>query len=230
MACAGLPHHHRLHRAAHFATNWGHYLLLTWLPTYLTSLGLQLGAGGALFAMPYLVAVVMGNTGGWIADELLQRRCGWSLRTTRKAMQAIAHGVPAACFGLLCATTSAVAATAMLTVAISAASFSHSGYNANLIDICGGEAAHTARMMGVVNTVGTLPGILASWSTGQLLTGDGTQAEWRRVWTLGIAVYAVGLGAFLRFCQGHDVVRVLVTAEARAKAAATAGGAEDGRV
>ena len=116
---------------AHFATNWGHYLLLTWLPSYLTSLGLRLDSAATLFATPYMAAIIVGNTGGWVADELLQRRLGWSVRTTRKAMQSVGHAMPALCFGLLCATSTAVTATGLLTVAISAASFSHSGYNAS---------------------------------------------------------------------------------------------------
>ena len=90
--------------------------------------------------------------------------------------------------------------------------------NADLIDICGGKAAHTALLMGVVNTVGTLPGIIASWSTGQLLTGAGSRTEWSNVWLLAIGVYAIGLGAFLQFAQGHDVLRGHMVAEARARA------------
>lgn len=59
--------------------------------------------------------------------------------------------------------------------------------------------------MGVVNTVGTLPGILASWLAGRSLTGQGTQSEWASVFSLAICVLVVGLSCFLRFAQGHDV-------------------------
>ncbi|EOD35641.1 hypothetical protein EMIHUDRAFT_455309 [Emiliania huxleyi CCMP1516] len=125
--------------AAHFANNWGAYLLLSWLPKYLTSLGAAatasqaaplpppaagsprlnpagatLADGSTLFSTPYAVAIVADNVGGWVADEVLLSRCRLKLLHARKCMQAVA----------------------ML-------------------------------MWGVVNTIGTVPGIAANVVTGR---------------------------------------------------------------
>ena len=189
--------------AAHFSSNWGSYLLISWLPQLLTHLGLRLRSAAALFAAPYLCAALVDNVGGWVADEVLQRRLRWSRRSTRKAMQACAHGVQMVCFVALRATTRPTVATIFLTISISASSLSHSGYGANLIDVCGGSPGLTGLTMGVVNTVGTLPGIMANWATGRMLHADGS--GWENVFTLVTAIYAVGLFLFLRYAEAHDV-------------------------
>jgi hypothetical protein len=140
-----------------------------------------------------------------VADALLQQRLGWSVLSTRKAVQLVANGVPILCFAALCVTSSPSAATTLLSLAIASSSLSHSGYSANLIDICGGCPQLTGVLMGVVNSVGTLPGILASWLTGRMLTGEGTQEEWATVFMLAIGIYAAGLAAFLVGAQAHDI-------------------------
>ena len=60
--------------AAHFSHNWGQYLLLSWIPKYLTHLGLTLDKGGVLYALPFICAGILDNAAAWIADELLLQR------------------------------------------------------------------------------------------------------------------------------------------------------------
>ncbi|EOD05239.1 hypothetical protein EMIHUDRAFT_448586 [Emiliania huxleyi CCMP1516] len=119
--------------AAHFANNWGAYLLLSWLPN-----------------TPYAVAIVADNVGGWVADEVLLSRCRLKLLHARKSMQAVA----------------------ML-------------------------------MWGVVNTIGTVPGIAANVVTGRVLAAAPTAAAgaWVRVFSTGAAIYVCGLTAFLALAQ-----------------------------
>lgn len=194
--------------AAHFSMNWGSYLLLSWLPRYLVSLGARLGEAGALFSTPYLAAIFFGNVGGWVADEVLLRRLGCSLRRVRKAIQAAASTVPAACFLGLCGVAEPATATALLTVAICFASLTHSACLANILDLTAGSAANAGLLMGVANTVGTLPGILANLITGRMLGGqddDGGPQHWEHVFGLGVAVYIAGLVVYLRYAQGQPI-------------------------
>ena len=65
------------------------YLLLSWIPKYLTHLGLTLDKGGVLYALPFICAGLLDNAAAWIADELLLQRFQFSLRATRKTMQAV---------------------------------------------------------------------------------------------------------------------------------------------
>ena len=191
--------------AAHFSINWGSYLLLSWLPKYLVHLGAKLGEGGALFSTPYLTAVFFDNVGGWVADEVLLRRFGCSLRRVRKAIQAAANLVPAACFVALCGVREPATATALLTVAICFASLSHSACMANILDLTAGSAAHAGLLMGVANTVGTLPGIMANLITGRMLGGHDGRQRWEHVFGLGVAVYIAGLVVYLRYAQGRPI-------------------------
>ncbi|EOD22402.1 hypothetical protein EMIHUDRAFT_240437 [Emiliania huxleyi CCMP1516] len=162
--------------AAHFANNWGAYPLLSWLPN-----------------TPYAVAIVADNVGGWVADEVLLSRCRLRLLHARKSMQAVAMLVPCGCFLLLCGSTSAGGATALLAAAIAASSWSHAGYAANILDLAGGDAATTAQMWGVVNTVGTVPGIAANVVTGRVLAAAPTAAAGRGAEKAG----SCGAGAVL---------------------------------
>ena len=142
------------------------------------------------------------NVGGWVADEVLLSRCRLRLLHARKSMQAVAMLVPCGCFLLLCGSTSAGGATALLAAAIAASSWSHAGYAANILDLAGGDAATTAQMWGVVNTVGTVPGIAANVVTGRVLAAAPTAAAgWVRVFSTGAAIYVCGLTAFLALAQ-----------------------------
>ena len=114
--------------AAHFSHNWGQYLLLSWIPKYLTHLGLTLDRGGLLYALPFICAALLDNAAAWIADELLLQRLHFSLRATRKTMQAVAMLVPMACLLSLSWTTDPYVAVGFLTAAVSFGSLSHSGY------------------------------------------------------------------------------------------------------
>ena len=98
---ATIPWRHLLSKTAvwaivinHFCSNWGFYVILTWLPTYFTqALGVDLRQVGLYAILPWLVMFVMANVAGWIADSLLQR--GLSVTFVRKLMQSIGFFGPA---------------------------------------------------------------------------------------------------------------------------------------
>ena len=48
---------------AHATHNWAWYLLLSWLPLYLTQQGVPLETAGGLALVPYLLALVLANAG-----------------------------------------------------------------------------------------------------------------------------------------------------------------------
>lgn len=188
--------------AAHFSHNWGSYLLLSWIPLYLTGLGLSLKQSGSLFALPYVCAMLLDNAAAWFADNVLLRMFNFSVRTTRKTMQAVAMLVPMACFACLIWTSDPHIALFFLCAAVSFGSISHSGYSANIIDIAPQLAGP---LMGIVNTVGTVPGVLANWLTGYILSRP--DCGWAHVFSVTLVVYAFGLVAFLCFAQGHELLR-----------------------
>ncbi|HEY2663199.1 MAG TPA: MFS transporter, partial [Candidatus Binataceae bacterium] len=59
---------------AHTCNNWGLYILLLWLPTYLNKiLGVPLAHVGAYSLIPWLATFFAGNLGGWYGDHLIAR-------------------------------------------------------------------------------------------------------------------------------------------------------------
>lgn len=71
--------------AGHFAHNWTHFVVLAWLPTYLSK---ELGISGdslAISCLPYLATALASPCGGAVSSWLLQRR-GWSLWRVRQTL------------------------------------------------------------------------------------------------------------------------------------------------
>jgi len=186
---------------AHFAHNWGWYLLLSWLPKYFSQkLGIKTGETGFLLVLPYLVPFATSNLSGSIADTLVLR--GWAIGTVRKLMQTIAFVGPAASLAALASVSAALPralAVALSCGALGFGAFSHSGYWANVVDL---SPRYAGVLIGISNTIATLPGILANVSTGYILkqTGD----DWTPVFMLAISIYALGLSAFLLLASGDE--------------------------
>uniref|UniRef100_A0A915KYL0 Uncharacterized protein n=1 Tax=Romanomermis culicivorax TaxID=13658 RepID=A0A915KYL0_ROMCU len=61
--------------ASNFSENWGYYLMLTELPTYLSKVfAFTMTETGFLSALPYLVLGISGPTAGFLADYLRIKR------------------------------------------------------------------------------------------------------------------------------------------------------------
>lgn len=75
--------------ACHFCSLWAQYLLISWLPTYFTSVvGLELQQSGLALLLPYIAPAVMTPMSGWLADYLVV--CGFNVGSVRKLMSSIA--------------------------------------------------------------------------------------------------------------------------------------------
>jgi len=56
--------------AAHLSNNWGYYVMLMWLPTYLRErLQVDLKHMGLVSILPYLLMYICSNTAGYVADR-----------------------------------------------------------------------------------------------------------------------------------------------------------------
>ncbi|KAI4478821.1 hypothetical protein M0804_011567 [Polistes exclamans] len=60
---------------AHFAMNWSNYIIMQWLPTYLTRNISANKESISLTALPYIVNSLVGIVAGHSADNLIQKRC-----------------------------------------------------------------------------------------------------------------------------------------------------------
>ncbi len=180
----------------HFCSNWGFYVILSWLPRYFADVhGLDLKGAGYASLLPWLVMFAMANVGAQLADGLLER--GRSVTFVRKLMQSIGFFGPAAALLGIGHVQTVPLAIALMCVALGLGSFALSGFGSNHLDI---GPRYAGALMGLSNTAGTLPGIIGVTVTGYILEATGS---WALVLGIAAGLYVVGGLAWLEFATGE---------------------------
>ena len=174
---------------AHLCNNFGFYILLLWLPSYLDhTFHVPLRNLGIMAVVPYLAAFVVGNIGGWIADTLQQR--GLPLTVVRKALQTTAFGLAAATVCAMPWAHSAPQAVLFATISLSATALGIGGWGVNHLDIA---PRYAGVLMGISNTFATVPGIVGVAATGLIVQATGSYSG---AFYLAAAIYLIGIIAF----------------------------------
>jgi ACS family sodium-dependent inorganic phosphate cotransporter len=174
---------------AHLCNNFGFYLLLLWLPSYLDhTFHVPLKDLGIMAVVPYLVAFVTGNCSGWLADGL-QRR-GMRMTAVRKTLVTTSFGLGAAAVCAMPFAHSAVQAVMLATVSIGGTAIGTGGWGVNHLDVA---PRYAGILMGISNTFATLPGIIGVAATGFIVQATGSYSG---AFYLAAAIYLVGLVAF----------------------------------
>lgn len=182
---------------AHFCANWGTYVLLAWLPTYVNrGLGVDFAAIGLLSAIPYAVAFIAFSTTGSIADRLIQS--GWQPTRVRKVMQSIGFGGPCLMLLLVGYVETAPMAILLMSLGNLFLAFSAGGYAVNHLDVA---PRYAGTLMGMSNTAGTIPGIVGVAVSGYILE---VTNSWLLVFQLAAGVYLLGMLFYLKFASGEQ--------------------------
>jgi sugar phosphate permease len=176
--------------AMYFAFGYGLYFYFTWLPTYLLKvLGFSLLGGGALAALPFLLAGIADVAGGWLTDRLSRTR---GLRVGRCYLGFTAF---LTCATLVFASTlpafSPVTKAVLLALALASADLALGACWAVPIDIA---PDHAGVITGFMNTLGNLGGMV-----GPLVVGYAVQqwGSWSLAFYVTVIVYASGAVAWL---------------------------------
>lgn len=155
---------------AHTCSNWGWYMVLIELPIYMkTALNFSMNDNAVLTSIPFLTMFVFSLILSKVLDTL---RTKGKISTTlaRKIATAFASVVPALCFIILtivpCDRTLAVV---LMTVAVTSIGGMFCGFLSNHIDIAPNYAGI---LMGMTNTIATIPGIVVPLFVGQMLKSD----------------------------------------------------------
>jgi ACS family sodium-dependent inorganic phosphate cotransporter len=182
----------------HFCSNWGFYVVLSWLPRYFADVHrLDLKGAGYASLLPWLVMFAMTNVGAQLADGLLAR--GRSVTFVRKLMQSIGFFGAAAALLAIGQAHSVPLAIALMCVSLGLGSFALSGFGSNHLDI---GPRYAGALMGLSNTAGTLPGIIGVTVTGYILEATGS---WPLVFGIAATLYVVGASAWLVFATGEKL-------------------------
>ena len=183
----------------HFCSNVLLYVALAWLPSYFRDVqGLSLTGAGLYSAAPWLSMFVVTNIAGWIADHLQHR--GWSVLAVRKTMQTIGLVGGAIFLLLLREADSANVAVLLMCGALGIASFCISGFGTNHLDIA---PKYAGVLMGITNTIGTIPGVVGVALTGWLVD---TTGSYDSVFVMVASVNLVGTVVWLLFAKGEKLV------------------------
>lgn len=181
---------------AHFCNNWSLYVLLSWLPTFVTKgLGVDFSNSGWVSMLPHLVSFVFLNVAGNIADRMV--RSGMGITRVRKICQTIGFGGIALALFIVGEVDSAWLAITIMCVGNAIGAFVTGGFAVNHMDIA---PNHAGKLMGITNTFATIPGIIGVTVSGYILEATGS---WALVFQVAGAVTLFGMIFYLLFASGE---------------------------
>lgn len=152
---------------AHFAMNWSNYIIMQWLPTYLSR---TLGANKesmSLTAVPYIISSLCGVAWGHIADQLVV--AGWPVLKVRRLMTFLGLIGPGVCLALFPEVSNLVVAVLVISIAMGLCAANSAGHLSNHADVA---PSHAGITFAISNTIATIPGILCGPLTAGLVVAS----------------------------------------------------------
>jgi hypothetical protein len=196
--------------AVHFSSNWGGYVMLTWLPAFLRDrVGVRIDGAGYISVAPYAALCFTLLVSGSLCDRLIAR--GWQRRSARTLMAVVGMVAPAVGFAALSASGASMwLSTLLVCVIVAMPGFTVPCYAAAILDVCGTRLAPV--MFAVSSTIATLPGIAAPWLTGVILGNNPRREHWAAVFMLAAFLYVGGLAVWMSH-GGTEPIPVLHSLE-----------------
>ena len=173
--------------------NYIFYLLLTWLPSYLSSaLHIDLLHSFLYTGVPWLCATVVElSVGGWLVDALIKR--GWDANRVRKT---VLIGGMFCGLGILGAANAHTAVRALIWISISISGLSAAAPVGWSVPSLIAPRSSVGRVGGIMNFSNQLSGIAAP-----ILTGYLVKAYDSYVWAFGVAAayLLIGIASYIFF-------------------------------
>ncbi|RHY31543.1 hypothetical protein DYB32_003427 [Aphanomyces invadans] len=192
--------------SAHFAFNFGWYVLLGWMPLYFREkLHVPVATSGFTSACPYIAGYIGVLVWGIVSDKWIQM--GHKPLVVRKIMNAVGLVGAAVCFGLMRFTHSTAMAVVVLSLALFFGRAATLGYWVHMVDVSPTHAGHMNRsdsvwqIMGISNTIGTVPGIVGNIFTGWMLARS--EHNWDIVFGVVAGVLLCGAAIFHVWATEH---------------------------
>jgi len=184
---------------AHFCNNWSLYVLLSWLPTFVSEgLGVPYASVGLVSMLPHLSSLIAINIAGYVTDRMI--RGGMDITRVRKTMQTIGFLGIASALAIVGEVDSVWLAIGIMCAGNAIGACVTGGFASNHMDLA---PRHAGKLMGLTNTAGTIPGIIGVTVTGMIL--QATNNDWALVFQLGAGVTLFGLVFYLLFASGEKI-------------------------
>ncbi|XP_032683850.1 LOW QUALITY PROTEIN: uncharacterized protein LOC116850093 [Odontomachus brunneus] len=180
------------------AQNWGFWMLLTEIPSYMTSImNFDIKENGLWTALPYLTAWISSFPISYVSDLCIKRNIV-TTEASRKICNTFSQVVPALALiglGYVNSDQPALAET-ILVIAVSTNIASYCGYNVNHMDLSPNFAG---TLMGFTNAAANICSLLAPIVAGWIAPNTKDILQWRNVFFLSAAIYIVGALMFALF-------------------------------
>mmetsp|Transcript_19000 Transcript_19000/g.52983 ORF Transcript_19000/g.52983 Transcript_19000/m.52983 type:complete len:434 (+) Transcript_19000:252-1553(+) len=192
---------------SHCAIGWGFFILQSWTPTFMASLGFQEKFMGVISGLPWLVCALVTLNTGSVADRLLQR--GMKRHRVRRLMQSTAtlgpvlFLVPLALPGI---SLPAAFKIACITGVLVLQAFSYAGFQAYVQDVAPQDSG---KIISITNTCGILTGVVGNCATGFILEKTN---DYRLVFLLTALIYLSAFFAWVTFMRGGRLKLSNITA------------------
>jgi len=183
------------------ANNWGYFTMATCLPLYMHDvLGLDITMNGALSAIPFVASVVMIPINGFFVDWL--RSPGRLSTNAVRKIFCVAGFTLTGSFLILLGYVSSNRALAVVIMYLMMTCFAmvFSTVAVNQLDLA---PLHAGKIMGLTYTVANLGSIAAPHAVSAFTEQQATSSQWKEVFFLTAAVYALGEVVFVIFGSGH---------------------------
>lgn len=187
---------------SHTGSNWGWYMLLTELPSYMSGvLGFDIKSNALLSALPFLVMWVYSILFGSLMDHLGTR--GLISRTgITKLATAIAAYIPAICLVLVTFVGCDKAlAVFLLTLGTGTFGSMYSGFLSNHINIA---PIFAGTLMAITNTVATIPGVVVPSFVGMMIHDSNTVDRWRIIFCVTAGILVVQATQYLFLASAEE--------------------------
>jgi len=183
--------------AGHVTYNWGHYLLLSWLPTFLNEVHGVSKDNMSVSAVPFAFMSI--GIGAWssLADRWARHA---TLTSVRKGMTTIGLGGAGLLLLLLARAPDYLTAIMLASLSLGTQAAAGSGVLINHVDLA---PRYSSVLFSLSNTFATLPGMVAVPLASAILAAP--WGSWGHVFGLAAAVYAVGLAVYRRYMSAEPL-------------------------
>lgn len=183
---------------AHFCNNWGNYMFLTQLPSFMKDvLKFDIKSNGTMSAIPYMACAVVTVSFGAVSDKLIRSNT-LTRSNARRVFNGLGLGVPMIAVFCLSFVDCSIPYLGVVFLSIAMAFNGFYWCGGPLVNINDIAGSYAGIVFGIANAFGTVPGIICPYFVG-LITKNQTQKEWQIVFIVAAGIYFIGAVVFAIF-------------------------------